>query len=73
MSSSSVDKGEAIEAEEREERRGATDRDESLAEKPADPVVEEQRAKMLAELDELLKLGRDGVVKKIENDMKDER
>jgi hypothetical protein len=61
------------EAEEREERGRALDRDAALADKPKDPAVEAQRAKMLAELDELLKLGRDGVVKKLDKELRDKQ
>jgi len=62
----------ALEAEEMEERGRAFDRNraqQQLAEK--DPEVEAKREAMLQELDQLLKLGRDGVVKKLERELGD--
>jgi len=73
QASATVRTDKANEAEEREELSDAVDRNVALSGEPKDPAVEEQRAKMLAELDELLKLGRDGVVRKIESDRRDER
>ena len=58
----------AQELEAMEEQGRVLDRQSAWAEKPKDEEVEAQRIRMLAELDELLALGRDGVVKKLEND-----
>lgn len=55
--------------EEREERREAKSRDAELAPKKVDEAVEVKRKAMLAELDALLALGREGVVKKLEREL----
>eukprot|EP00617_Octactis_speculum_P004989 CAMPEP_0185791202 /NCGR_PEP_ID=MMETSP1174-20130828/158244_1 /TAXON_ID=35687 /ORGANISM="Dictyocha speculum, Strain CCMP1381" /LENGTH=169 /DNA_ID=CAMNT_0028486123 /DNA_START=153 /DNA_END=662 /DNA_ORIENTATION=+ len=59
----------AANLEEMEEKGRAFDRDRAWADKPLDPEVENERARMLSELDALLALGRDGVVKKLEAEL----
>lgn len=54
-----------------EEKGRAFDRDRAAAalNQAKDPAIEAERERLLAELDELLKLGRRGVIKKLDRDL----
>ena len=57
--------------EEMEEKGRAFDRDRAAAalNQAKDPAIEAERERLLAELDELLKLGRRGVIKKRDREL----